>query len=357
MRPEFNSDLMYLKLQHIILFLISGCLISSCVSDSPEERGETQGAELQFAAGELTRAVTTNINTEGSKFSLFGEKKFQGEIASHSSIVIFNNTLVTYSGDGWTYGEPEYWFPQHEYSFVAVHPVSVLSKSGADASQYSNSSLSFSYTMPLSESDEVNIPDLADIIVSTHRRMYKESISSSVAPVRLNFFHVMSRVNFQLANEGAADMVRVNKIELEGVNKTGTFSITPASLLSGSVQTDDYDCSWTGLSNIGNVTANLDAEVPKNEEYSLFPDDKALFMIPQPDNNGVIMKISYTLCNANNNDKEVTLTAETPIGGWEPGKIYTYIVSVQKQSITFNFNVEVEDWKYGDEKDVTVPRK
>lgn len=352
MRPEFNSDLMYLKLRHIILFLISGCLISSCVSDSPGERDETSGSELQFAAGELTRAVTTNINTEGSKFSLFGEKKFQGESASHSPIVIFNNTPVTYSGEGWTYGEPEYWFPQHEYSFVAVHPVSVLSKSGVE---YSNSSLSFSYTMPLSESEEVNIPDLADIIVSTHRRMYKESISSSAAPVRLNFFHVMSRINFQLTNEGAADMVRVKKIELEGVNKTGTFSITPASLLSGGIQTDDYDCSWTGLSNIGNVTANLDAEVPKNEERSLFSDDKALFMIPQPDNNSVIIKISYTLCNANKDDKEVTLTAETPIGGWEPGKIYTYIVSVKKQNITFK--VTVVDWKDGTENDLKVPRK
>lgn len=187
--------------------------------------------------------------------------------------------------------------------------------------------------------------------------MYREDISSSAAPVRLNFFHVMSRINFQLANEGAADIVRVNKLELEGVNRTGTFSITPAPLLSGGLQTDDYDYSWTDLSNIGNVSVTLDAEVPKNEECALFPDDKALFMIPQsrPDNSGVIIKVYYTLSNANNSDKEVTLTAEAPKVVWEPGKIYTYIVSVKQQSITFKVNVV--DWQDGAENDLTVPRK
>ena len=343
---------MYSKLRHIILCLISGWLLSSCVSDSPEASDETHGAELQFA-GELTRSVTTNINTEGSRFSLFGEKKFQGESSVGGHIVIFDNTPVTYRGSGWTYGEPEYWFPQHEYSFVAVHPGAVFSESGADA-RYSDATLSFSYTLPVSEGDEVNIPDLADLVVAAHRRMYRES-TSSAAPVKLNFFHILSRIDFRLKNDNVADILKVTKIELEGADRTGAFSITPAPILSSGTQTDDYNCYWAGISNRGTVTANIDADISRNEEISLFADDEAMFMIPQPDNKGVIVKISYTIVNAGKDDKEVTLTVDTPIGGWEMGKKYIYTVNVQERYITFTVNVA--DWKDGTENDLKVPRK
>lgn len=52
--------------------------MASCVSDAPADFEE--GATIKFAAGDMTRAVTTNINTEGSRFSLFGERGFKERV-------------------------------------------------------------------------------------------------------------------------------------------------------------------------------------------------------------------------------------------------------------------------------------
>lgn len=343
-----NSKILY-------IILLNACwLLSSCDSGEPDGGGKEAGSEMQFVVSELSRAsVTSNINVPGSRFAVYGEMKFPGN-AAQSPLVIFDKEEVVYNGDRWGYDNIQYWFPEFEYSFIAVHPTSVLSRAGADA-QYSNSSLSFTYTVPVSADNVLDKQGLNDIVVATHRRIHKENPSIPATPVGFNFWHTMSRVNFQLENAGAADNVVVNSITLEGVNTTGSFSIAPAPLLSGSRQTDDYVCSWTGISNKRDFIANIAVNVPENEVRPLFPDDDALLMIPQPDNHDVLMQITYTLYDAPTQPEQFTLKAVTPIGGWEQGKVYTYSMAVNELTKEIDLTVSVKDWHSEKFSNVTVP--
>lgn len=336
---------MYSRLRHIILFVTVGWLLSSCVSDVPGGEDTVQGREVQFAVSDETRAsVTTDKTIQKAPFAVYGDMKFP---ENTPPLVVFNNTEVRYNGNRWTYGATQYWFPKHEHSFVALHPA------GAVTPSYSNSTLSFTYTLP------DNFASTHDLMAATHRRKVPEenNPSYSAGPVRFGFFHILSRVNFQVKNDGAAEMVRVTEIKLEGVDKTGTFTIAPAPLSSGSSQTDDYTLSWDGISNKAPITTNIRVDIPKDEERPLFPDNNALLVIPQPQNKDVIMSITYTLIDAGADDEEQTLTAETPIGGWEMGKVYTYAITVSETTNKIYVTVSVKDWISGSDNDVDVPRK
>ncbi|MDE7386870.1 MAG: fimbrillin family protein [Muribaculaceae bacterium] len=336
-----NTKLTYL---YLYLLSIAACLTCSCTSDDPSDVLDAAKAdEMILAVGELSRSsMTTDDNFRSYPFAIYGDMKFK----THDRSVIFDHTPVTYSNDGWGYGATQYWFPQHEYSFVAFHPA----VTGAPATEYSDSRLSFKYTIP------DNFASTLDLMVATHRRFYEEqNLSSKTTPVTLNFWHILSRVNFMIENAGAADRMRVKKIVLEGVNRTGTFAITPAALSADSRQTDDYNYSWSGISNQGTITANVDVDILENKQQPLFPDDNALFMIPQPDNKDVRVKITYTLYDSGSQPEELTLTAEAPIGGWEPGKFYTYATAISEITKEIYLTVSVKPWHPEKNAGITVP--
>lgn len=339
----------------LYIILLNACwLLSSCDGGEPEGGGKKPSSEMQFVVSELSRAsVTANIDTEGSRFAVFGDMRFAGNTEKSPS-VLFDKDEVVYTGGRWICDNIRYWFPEFEYSFIAVHPTAIVTLTGADA-QYTESSLSFTYTIPVSADNVLDKQELSDIIVATHRRIHKEDPSTPAAPVGLKFWHTMSRVNFRLTNAGAADNVVVNSITLEGVNTTGTFTIAPAPLLPGSIQTDDYISSWTGISNNRDIIANIAVDVPENEVRPLFPDDDALLMIPQPDNHDVLMQITYTLYDANAQPEQITLKAVTPIGGWEPGKVYTYSMAVSEITKEIDLTVSVKPWHPEKTGNVPVP--
>ena len=329
---------MYSTLRHIII-PISACLfLSACESDSPDQG---QGSAMQFAVSDISRAsVTTNLNTTGAQFSIYGDMKFK----DHNSTTIFDKTSVTYNNNSWNYGATQYWFPQHEHSFIAIHPSDV---DGMTDSEYSDSRLSFTYTLP------DNFAAANDLMVATHRRLYND-ISSPATPVTLKFSHIMSRIDFVLKNDMAADFVRVKEIKLEGINSKGSFTILPAPIISGA-QTDDYSSSWTDISNKVNLNAKILVDIPENKTGSLFPDNNALFMIPQPDNKDVMMEISYELWDDGEKFEEHTLTATTPIGGWESGKVYTYSITISEITKEIYLTVSVKPWHPEKNAGIVVP--
>lgn len=333
----------YTKINHIIIPLVS-CLIlciTSCTSSDLEP--DTMMSELKFALQEDTsRSVAVdNSNFKSQAFTVFGDMTFTGKAPS----TIFDGETVSYddSKHEWTYAATQYWYPRFEYSFVAIHPA------GTGSPTYSDASVTLaSYTLP------DNYDDTPDIMAATHRRKY-QVYTSSPAPVSLRFFHILSRVNFQVKNDGAADMIRVTQIKLEGVNKTGSFTIAPASLLHGSDQSDDYVSNWTDISNPGTITANISVEIGENDELPLFPVENILLVIPQPDNHGVIMSITYIRYEEGNDPETLTLTATAPIGGWEYGKVYTYSFGIREITKDIYLTVSVKNWQTPQPTGIIVP--
>lgn len=338
---------MYQKLLHIILLVSVVWLFPSCTTDVIDDGDIVPGSEMQFVVPGLSRAsVATNLSYNGSRFVVYGDMRYN----ENPKTTIFDKAIVEYNDGKWGYGNPQYWFPKFEHSFIAMHPVDPAGMSGA---QYYDSQLSFTYTLP------DDFERASDLVVATHRR--KVGVYSSdqlnapdFASVYLNFWHIMSRLNFVVKNDGAADNIKVTKIVLEGVNKTGAFAITPAPLLPGSTQTDDYTYSWSA-SDPGTLTANISVDVAEDKESPLFPDGNALFMVPQPDNNGVVLRVTYTMYDGTSQPEEMTLAAEVPIGGWKPGKIYTYTLFIEEKSTEIYLTVSVKNWQTPDSANVVVP--
>lgn len=333
------------KLIYFYLISFVACLAAACSENAPDIDKVGNGYELAFDVADLSRAdAMTNISFSDSKFAVYGDMKF---MENYAHTIIFDKTIVTYRNGKWGYSDTQYWFPRHEHSFVAVYPVDAA---GMSDTKYSDSELSFTYTLP------DNFESANDLMVATHRRkMPEDNPSYSALPVKFGFFHILSRVNFQVKNDKAADILKVTQIKLKGINRTGTFSIAPASLLSGCEQTDDYDSSWTGISNKDTFTANILVNIRETETGSLFPDDNALFMIPQPDNKDIIMEITYEQWDDGEMFEEHTLTAVTPIGGWEWGKMYTYTINIEEITREIYVTVSVKDWQSKGPSDITVP--
>lgn len=329
----------------LCFLLAAGGLFSSCTSGAPDDEPTSQSAELQFATAEPSRSpAVSTLNYSGAEFSIYGDMKLGGAASSAKNVVIFNGIPVTYNDSKWTYTNTQYWFPGHEHSFVAVYPAT---PTGASNTSYVDNSLSFDFALPASYADT------PDLLFATHRRMYDTGATQAVV---LRFNHALSRVNFVVKCDGAGEKVIVNEVKLKGLGKSATLAVTPASLTTGK-QTDDYDLSWSGTQNNETLTAGIEVEIADGNELPLFPDTNALFVIPQPDNKGIALEISYTVYFTNGKSEDRTVAAESSIGGWEPGKVYTYSLAFTADDEPIKINVSVNDWKVGSTDNVSVPRK
>ncbi|MDE6010586.1 MAG: fimbrillin family protein, partial [Muribaculaceae bacterium] len=235
------------KLTYSIILSFAACLVSSCTSDAPAHEDVSKGSELTFDVSGLSRAsITTSID----EFAVFGDMKFPVNDDT-APIIVFDGAEVGYVNDRWSYNGTQYWFPNHEHSFVAIHPLAVLSS--ANNPTYSNSRLYFTYNLPSSDSPLAK-NDVKDIIAATHRRLYREADGNTT--VTLKFSHLLSLINVAPAlNDNIMtpdEFILIHKLELTGFNTGISIYIQPAQRQTN-IQTDDreiYVIRQTGSGNM-----------------------------------------------------------------------------------------------------------
>lgn len=350
------------------MLLAAGWLLSSCRSDAPDDFAE--GYEMQFTTAEATRAsITKNLNTKGSAFALFGEKMFQGENDYHGPLVIFNGTKVEFKDNNWNYGEPQYWMPGHEYSFVALYPDSLLSKTYF-SQEYDNPKLSFTYSVPRSDMDAVKKEDFADIVVATHRRIIDIDKNDpnkvglpphyDKSPVNLKFQHIMAVLDITPAvvdplmyagdDESKLDpdpnfndqiikneYIQFRKVEFYGFQTKADISVTP-SQLNSATQTYDND-----------VTVDVDYKLPFAKmtiefteqtaqhivnnfpNCSIFEKDDAMIMLPHTLAEDSKIEMTYTVNLDTAEDPVIRhITIHPGPLKLEAGKYYKLCFTVEK---------------------------
>lgn len=318
---------MHARLTYLSFLSFAACLVSSCASDAPENNVDvSKGAELSFAVSSASRDSETPLF---NAFAVYGDMKFMAENNS-APTVTFNKTLVEYKGGSWTYDGKQYWFPNHEHTFVAVAPVSVLE---AGAPRYSNSGLSFTYTLPTT-SGIVNKDGIHDILAATHRRLYDKTYlfdENGPVPVTLRFQHILSMVNISLALDDrfmkADEFVNINKLEFSGLSTKALFNILPASRQSNS-QTDDIVIDVTGHDGDAKLIMDF-GDAPKklsnNGTYvSIIASADLLMMLPQEFAADSKTKITVTYTVNGDNEaprKFALLFKDTQL---EPGKNHNY---------------------------------
>lgn len=336
-------------LKHIIIPLSAGLLLFSCSSDE----SATPACEMKFDISTVSRsAVTTTSSITGNPFAVFGDM-IPSEIADNPSArtIVYHNTPVKFINSAWTTPAPQYWFNNHDHSFVAIHPASVLSTTDAEI-QYSTSQLSFTYTLPTD--DHAKIPD---ILAATHRRKYKDQreydengklTGGTADVVYLQFGHIMSQINLAPAlTDNLMDKngyVEFRKFELSGFRNKATFKITPASFQTAT-QTDDRIIEVIPQKGENKLTVELPS--PKKvsndgKNVALLDYNDAVIMLPQTieATSKAQILVTYTM-NGEKEEKQVTL----PLAGinWESGKTYTYKFTINRTGLLFG-STTITDW-------------
>lgn len=332
---------MDVKLIYLLIISFAAGLLSSCTSGESDEVLYGKGSEMIFDTSYPSRAsVTTSID----RFAVYGDKKPSADNTA-TQTVIFNNKEVVHANDGsWNYVGEEYWVAGHEYSFVALNPVS-LPGIGSTPS-YSNSTLSFLYTIPTSAIDKsLDKNNGADILVATHRRLHTKD--DNPTPISLRFGHIMSLINLAPAfsdnSLSSNDYMLVHELEFSGISTQARFEITPAKRQTNS-QTDDMVAQ---VSAQGRSTFTVGFKEPvkvenKNINTGLFADDDALIMLPQifaADSDAKIT-MSYSV-NEDPAIKQVTI----PLSDlkWESGKSYVYKFTIEMTGMILG-DCKIEPW-------------
>lgn len=331
---------MKVKPIYIVLISIVTCLISSCNSDSPDSNETGKGAQVTFDVSDLTRgSVTTSFN----KFAVYGDMKYH-EDTNSTPIVLFNKTEVEYKNGSWKYEGVQYWFHNHEHSFVGIAPLSVLAISNLPT--YSDSRLSFAYSIPTSGNKVSANTDVTDIIAATHRRLYNDRDDNHTTTFQ--FVHIMSLINIAPAlNDNIMteeEFITIHKVEFAGFKTKANFNITPASILTNK-QTNDMVVEVNGHSGSANLTIEFaEGKKIKNDRknVSLFDANDAVIMIPQTfgTDSGTELHIAYSI----NNDPTVK-HINLPLNGqkWDSGKSYTYKFTINRTGAQFE-NTTISDW-------------
>lgn len=325
------------------------CLVSACSSDTPDEVEVSKGAEMSFAVADRSRATVT---TSFDEFTVYSDLK-DPENETANPVVQFDKTQVVYRDNEWSYDVKQYWYPQHEHSFVAISPSSVLDNGATPL--YSNSRLSFTYTIPTTAGILNKKDDVSDIITATHRRFYDKDkyffIADSVSKIILKFDHILSMVNFapELNDDFLHDdgYVTFHKLEFSGFKTKATINILPASRSSNN-ETDDRVVSVTGQE--GDAKYTVEFTNPKivtnnKEKVSLFENNDALIMLPQvfaSDSQAKII-LTYTI-NDDTQPKQLTVALKNIT--WQTGMSYTCVIpfTIDKSELTIG-TTGILDWE------------
>lgn len=343
--------------------MVVGWLLSSCVSNVPDQEEIVQGDEMQFTTAEATRAsITTKLDTNGSKFVIFADKKFTGS-NSHPLIKFYNGVKVEYKGK-WNSETPDYWYPDNEYSFVALYPYSLISNPYVINRKYEDSAISFTYSIQRN-GIEVQKTDFDDILIATHRRKigeHKDGLLTAYekSPVNLKFQHIMAVLDITPAvvdplmyagdDESKLDpdpnfndqiikneYIQFRKVEFYGFQTKADISVTP-SQLNSATQTYDND-----------VTVDVDYKLPFAKmtiefteqtaqhivnnfpNCSIFEKDDAMIMLPHTLAEDSKIEMTYTVNLDTAEDPVIRhITIHPGPLKLEAGKYYKLCFTVEK---------------------------
>lgn len=342
---------MNLKLTYLLLSI--AILATSCNSDPSDDPRSAKGAELSFNVSDLSRASVTNSIDQ---FLVYGDTK-SASSGSSSPLVLFDKTPVVYKNNNWTYEGAQFWIPKFEHSFVAVSPAKVFTT--GNNTRYSNSRLSFEYSIPAPGGILSNNDDVADILAATHRRYYENDgyVVSFDNKVTFRFGHLMSLINLSPAfydnKLNSYDYILIHKLQFSGIKTKAQFNILPAQRLSND-RTDDMTVDVTPQEE-GTITLELSS--PKKIEnnarnVNLFTENDAVIMLPQvfgADSEAKII-VFYSINDEETMNQGSILLKNTQ---WESGKSYLYKFTIERIGLKLNGN-EINPWNNIQGEKITV---
>ena len=335
-----------MRMKKLLILAVAAITLASC--SNTFEIKHHEGSEIGFGTWTetLTRARTQGTSTfaSGDDFAVYGYKYVT---SSDTKTTVFDDVDVNYDGSVWTYSPTRFWDQATDsYTFYAVSPTAV----GTAATVAPQTGVIASASITFAGNDN-------DILVADEKTVAKANYGEDVAMV---FNHIASLVDFKVkkhANLGNAT-VAITSFSITNIDNTGTFAVDtytsthPDVVWTATTHTGDYD----NTEGVTSVTLPTNVATTGNDFLI-----NNLVAMPQtfrvaPEENIQTVNIAYTITDEASNvstytaDFNLKLFDTTDdngnndilIGGWEAGKHYTFIITIDAQKIVFT--ASITDW-------------
>ena len=338
-------------MKRYILIVAAAAIAAVSCSRTYDVNPAGEGAEIGFGtwAENLTKARVQGSNTftNGDDFAVYGYK----EVTSPASkTTVFDDVVVsTTNGTTWTYTPTRFWDPSTDsYTFFAVSPAAIGTAATVDAQTGEITSESITFA----GNDN-------DILVADKKEVAKANYGETVPIV---FNHVASLVDFKVdkdANLGNA-VLAITSFSISNIDKIGTFGVSDAYTSSHPVVT--WNCDNSDVANLGTYTNTSGvtsvATLPKNVANTAGAEFLINNLVAMPQEfrtsgNKQTVNIEYTITDEASNvstytksfdlklfdDVDDSDNEDTIIAGWEAGKHYTFIITIDANKIDFSASI------------------
>ncbi|MDE7386513.1 MAG: fimbrillin family protein [Muribaculaceae bacterium] len=306
------------KLIYSILALGSLTLATACSSTEAIDDSPADGIAVRFTAraNDSRASITTNSTITNIPFVVYGDMVPTASASTATPTVIFPGTLVTYADNAWQYADPQYWFPNHTHSFVAIHTPAFENITNLT---YSSGKLTFEYAAP---TDYTKVPD---ILTAAHRRQYAPPATS----VTFNFGHTMARINFIAKIDASIpnQTISIDRIVIKGIASRASYSLQPAALGTAKQTSDIVTPTWTisGTPTRIAYDKNIVETITTGQSAELFPVEDALLVIPQTVTSDIEVELTYSRGgNSTTVSGRLRIPSASHGYAWAAGHSYSY---------------------------------
>lgn len=333
-----KNDEMSATKRHIrILLLLAAGLLAGCVREdppTPETREEIRldASVWQMMQGAPSRRVSTYESAPLRASTYNGGTLTSGSFTAaayveNTTTPYINPVQVNWETDKWVWSDGKhYWPASGSLDFFAYMPATKpgyissinYAVNGTPAPAPNFVCADFPMTVAGQE-------DLKEFIWTLTPAQNKAA--QGATGVTMNFKHPFALIKFVIAS-GSGTHVQVNSISIAGLHTGGTCTFNAAGTAS----------TWSGHS--GSTTMTITPETPL--KYNTESTETILFMVI-PKNYGS----KYLTVNATWDEwSDVTISdyGTNVDFNWEPGRIYTYNLTLDKYGLKVDVTKFTEQW-------------
>ena len=347
-----------MRMKKLMILAVAAIALVAC--SRTFEHHAVEGTPIGFGTWteQLTKVRTPGQGEfgTGDTFEVYAYK-----VNGSTNNVVFNGDVVTYGTPTWTYTNTRYWDPSAtSYTFYAVSPSGVVA--AANVTPTTGAIAATNVTFNGNDSD---------ILVANQKVVTPTGSPAtySTDPVQMQFKHIASLVDFKVKKHSDlnAATVAITSFSITNIDNTGNFAVATGyttdvlpsvTWTATGRETFKNNSDDSGKHGVTEVTLPTNVATSGNDFLI-----NNLVIMPQSfrsaansDSNIQTVSISYTITDAANNvstysssfelksfdNVDDTDNEDTIIGGWEKGKHYTFVITINANAIKFTGSIV--DW-------------
>ncbi|MBP5571445.1 MAG: fimbrillin family protein [Bacteroidales bacterium] len=377
-------------MKKLMILAVAAIALVACSKEFDTNKSASNGTAIGFNtwAEQLTKARTpgTSTFTDGDDFAVYGYK----DKSTPAPATVFDDVVVsTTDGSTWSYTTLRFWDSTYDsYTFFAISPAAIgTAANGEESSTNVNPQTGAFVTRAITFAGDDN-----DILVADKKTVLKTDTpvnfgngSLAYGPVALVFNHVAALVDFKVkkASSLANATVTVSEFELSDIDNVGQLTVSDAYNSAAFGKTLSPVVSWSGTARTTygpgdgvNDDCDISSPITVAEDTGFSTSNSTANTTPAGSTpfikNLIVLPQTFRASNASNPQKltlsykiSVDGSADTEfednvlyladfdlidnnaqaadfVGGWAPGKHYTFYITIDANKI--DFTATITDW-------------